>query len=252
MKKVLLLPVLFSVLFLGGCSGYYSQDQVSRLIQQQTAAGQSQIDSLKQQAVDLQNKVDELLQKIGTTTAVSLPPVANGQTAATSSTLAGKAIIDPVTKDWLTFSDDNLNYQLKYPKDFLAVGPIARTFACNANSFANLQLCPNISSVKFPDRFRNDDSLEKDFRTMTFDGHQFCERETDEMGMSQIDHNYYYISINGNKCSVLGMIVHTTNGCDVGAESNDPNDPWRVACEKNNNITVPQTLQKILSTISFK
>jgi outer membrane murein-binding lipoprotein Lpp len=68
MKKVLIFPVLFSVLFLGGCSGYYSQNQANALIQQQTAANKAEIDTLKQQASDLQNKVNDLMQKASTTT----------------------------------------------------------------------------------------------------------------------------------------------------------------------------------------
>jgi hypothetical protein len=68
MKKFVILPVLFSVLFLGGCSGYYSQDQVSKLIQQQTAASQAEINALKQQTVELQNKVNNLTPSASTTT----------------------------------------------------------------------------------------------------------------------------------------------------------------------------------------
>jgi hypothetical protein len=66
MKKILILPVLFSVLFLGGCAGYYSQNQVNALIQQQTAASQTEIDTLKQQ-------VSDLLQKVASTTTPQTP-----------------------------------------------------------------------------------------------------------------------------------------------------------------------------------
>jgi len=99
MKKLLILPVLFSVLFLGGCSGYYSQDQVSQLIQQQTAANQAEISVLSQQVSTLQNTINNLAQKVSPIASSSAPTAVNNQApAAASSTVSASAVNNISTK----------------------------------------------------------------------------------------------------------------------------------------------------------
>jgi hypothetical protein len=245
MKKFLILPVLFSALFFGGCSGYYSQNQVNGLIQQESAAKQVEIDNLKQQASDLQNKINELAQKASTTAVQSVPiPVAT-----TTNT-----VNDPATKGWLTFASGDLNYQLKYPKDFFQSSPKAVKFSCDVNKFATE--CPYfdkdyngnpLGTIDSETRYHNLKMESKEIN-----GQKFCTEKWGEAAAGSLFTTYYYLNVNGSQCDALMYVVQTSDGCDMVAKSNDVNDPNRLKCENNINVVIPQTLSKIESTFSFK
>jgi hypothetical protein len=102
MKKILILPVLFSVLFLGGCSGNYSQKQVDILIQKQAATHQAEINLLNQQIVSLQNTIDGLVQKASTTAANTPAVVSPAPQATSSSAIAGKYVTYLISKESTT------------------------------------------------------------------------------------------------------------------------------------------------------
>ena len=257
MKKLLILSVLFSTLFLAGCANYYSQAQVDKMIQDQAAADQVQLVAIQQQLGSLEEQVSELTRGLTGVAAdqvgQDLPAASSSQpgtpAAAVNEQAAAPVPIDQTTKDWLTFNDKNLNYTFKYPKGFFEWTPIAKNFDCDTELFTSDQVCPIIPDgfipTEYPTAYIGGKSGQKDNKFLG--GHQFCTRGASEAGMSQLYSSYFYININGNKCSMLGFVIHTTNGCGMynpGPEMDN--------CEKRNAIEIPQTLSKIESTFSFK
>jgi outer membrane murein-binding lipoprotein Lpp len=246
MKKLLILPVLFSVLFLGGCSGYYSQDQVSQLIQQQTAANQAEISVLSQQVSNLQNTINNLAQKVSPIASTSVPVVVNNQSsvaAMASSTASANVVNNISTKGWLTFNNKALLYQFKYPANFFnSVGSFeVSDVDCSVANF-NTECVPGRIVNGGP-------ALYTERREIN--GHQFCVKSHDEGAAGTFYFTYEYIdydNINaaGDKCGDLKLTLAKT---DCGVLDGDA-----VAfekCQKTNDVVDPQTLSKVESTFTF-
>lgn len=106
----MIFPVLFLSLFLGGCSGYYSQKQVDGLMQQEKVSRQAEVDSLKQRADDLQKQMDNFFQKLASATiAQPAPSVASSTTP--SGVESGKYVTYLISKEstlkYCNGGDDN-------------------------------------------------------------------------------------------------------------------------------------------------
>ncbi len=107
MKKALIFPLLFSILFLGGCAGYYSQNQVNGLIKQESAAHQAEINNLTQQIGNLEKTINDLMQNASTTVAQLGLPAANKQVpvpvAVSSTPVTGTVSSSAVKGKYVTY-----------------------------------------------------------------------------------------------------------------------------------------------------
>jgi hypothetical protein len=139
------------------------------------------------------------------------------------------------TTGWKTYRNEEYRVEIKYPEEFFWLEPEIRISDCDDANFPNE--CPDIETEPAP--------FPPEEEKITINDITFCLQKTGEGAAGSTYVSYYYTTIKNKKCLTLYLVLRYSN-C-----GNFTDEVIRKQCEEENNITIPETLNQILSTFRF-
>jgi hypothetical protein len=156
------------------------------------------------------------------------------------------------TADWLTYKDEEYGFEVKYPADFFqteSLGPKTKTVDCDYANFADE--CPFIPIEGLTGN-EEDFVINQFIKTerMTINDLPFCLQKFSEGAMGTSYATYDYTTVRDKKCFVVYFTVgypHCSNYLSSAPKSQERYNK----CTLDNEVTTPETINKMLSTFKF-
>jgi len=160
------------------------------------------------------------------------------------------------TADWKIYQNEEYGFEMKYPEDFFPTQPLqpkTKVIQCDYANFANK--CPFVPIKGFTgaeeSAFRQGFAAKPTPERITINGVSFCLQENSEgaVGTSYITYNY--TTVREKECFVVSFVVGYPNCSNYLPIENQKMQETYDKCRLDNEVTKPETINKILSTLRF-